>query len=141
MPSITGLTLSITGTPLSSSVTLVVSYTANLSAIERFLADNGLGFQENIQIIGDDPGEATDLVLHAFPSQLIALAAGQLVVARSRQITVPRSTLNEDPGHVGPGPIGLPNADELFARVEIPYVGLLSGPARADSPVKTITVF
>ena len=141
MPSITSLSLSLT-TPAALTVTLSVSYTVNLSAAERFLADHGLGFVERIQIIGDDFGEASDLVLHTFPSQLIAFAPGQSVVARSRQITVTRSSLNEDPGPVpGPtSPFPQPNPDELFARVEIPYVGLNSTPARADSAVQTITV-
>jgi hypothetical protein len=94
-----------------------------------------------IQIIGDDPGEASDVVLHTFPSELIALAPGQLVVDRARQITVARSSVNEDPGgEPGPGPFHPPNADELFARVEILYAGLNSAPFRADSAVKTITV-
>lgn len=141
MPTITNLALSITTTSPLSTVTLGVTYTVTFSAVERYLADHGLGFVERIQIIGDDPGEASDLVLHTLPSQLIALAPAQVVVTRARQITVTRGSLNEDPGPTpGPGPIHLPNADELFARVEIPYVGLGSAPARADSPVKTITV-
>jgi hypothetical protein len=143
MPSISLLSLSITGSAVGSTVTLDVSYSAKFSALEQFLADHGLGFAEGIQIIGDDPGEASDLVLHTFPSQMIALTPGQLLVTRSRQITVPRSSLNEDPGRApSPGrfPPGLPNVDELFARVEILYAGLSSGPSRADSPVKSITV-
>jgi|GEM_PF-2437676 len=143
MPSISLLSLSITAPPVGSTVTLDVSYSAKFSALERFLADHGLGFDERIQIIGDDPGEATDLLLHTFPSQMITLAPGQLLVTRSRQITVPRGSLNEDPGGGGgpsPWPPWPPNVDELFARVEILYAGLSSGPSRADSPVKSITV-
>src|SRR4051812_11227975 len=140
MPSIASLTLSIAA-PTFQTVTLSVTYTAKFSAIEEFLADHGLGFEERIQIVGDDPGEASDVVLHTFPSQLITLTPGQLLVNRARQITVARSSLNEDPGvEPGPGPFHLPAADELFARLEIPYVGLNSAPIRADSAVKTITV-
>jgi hypothetical protein len=139
MPSISALSLSITGPPAGSPVTLDVSYSATFSVIERFLADNGLGFEERIQIIGDDPGEATDLVLHTLSSQMIVLAPGQLVVNRSRQITVARGSLNEDPGGTGT-PFPFPNVDELFARVEIHYAGLISGPSRADSPVQSILV-
>jgi hypothetical protein len=139
MPSITDLTFSISAaTPTASSRTLQVSYTAVFSPIEQFLAGNGLQFEERIQIVGDDPGEASDQVLHALPPELIAPPAGQQAVARTRQITVARSSLNEDPGStpVTPGsPFSLPNVDEVFARVELAYVGLAPS-MRADSVLK-----
>jgi hypothetical protein len=138
MPSITDLAFSISPTsPGVSPRTLQVSYTAVFSPIEQFLAGNGLQFEERIQVIGDDSGEATDQPLHALPPELIALQAGQQAVARTRQIVVASGSLDEDPGStpIAPGsPISLPNVDEVFARVEIAYVGLAPS-TRADSVV------
>jgi hypothetical protein len=109
------------------------------------LAANGLIFEERIQIIGDDPGELSDVTLHTFQSQVIPVSAGSgdLAVNRSRSLTVAGGTLNEDPGgtRIPPSnPFPTPNSDEIFARIEVTYVGLNAGPARTDSPVRTITV-
>ena len=99
MPSITALVFSISAaSPTASARTLQVSYTAVFSPVEQFLAGNGLQFQELIHIVGDDPGEATDQVLHTLPPELIAPPAGQQALARSRQLVVSSSSLNEDPG-------------------------------------------
>ena len=138
MPSITDLTFIISAAASASTRTLRVGYTAVFSPIEQFLAGNGLQFEERIQIIGDDLGEATDQVLHALPPELIAPPAGQATVARIREITVSRSSLDEDPGStpVSPGsPLKLPNPDEVFARVELAYV-VLAPSTRADSAVR-----
>jgi hypothetical protein len=140
MPSISGATLSLSGSAWAN-VTLDVTYTATFSSVERFLAANGLIFEERIQIIGDDPGELSDVTLHTFQSQVIPVSAGSgdLAVNRSRSLTVAGGTLNEDPGGTGI-PFPIPNSDEIFARIEVAYVGLNAGPARTDSPVRTITV-
>ena len=139
MPSISGATLSLSGSAWAN-VTLDVTYTATFSSVERFLAANGLIFEERIQIIGDDPGELSDVTLHTFQSQVIPVSAGSgdLAVNRSRSLTVAGGTLNEDPGGTG-FPFPIPNSDEIFARIEVAYVGLNAGPARTDSPVRTIT--
>lgn len=143
MPSITDLALGVSGSGWSD-VTLTVTYSAGISPVELFLLQNGLKLEERIQIIGDDPGDSTDVVLHTFQSQVIVVWPGQTKVARSRQIVVARGTLNEDPATSGGGGWGgwnwpVPDPDELLARVEIVYVGLSMGPVRADSPVQTIS--
>lgn len=143
MPTISNLSFTVSSRDFST-VTLDVAYTVQRTDVERFLGDHGLGFEERIRIIGDDPGEATDQVMHTFATQLIAFAPGELVATRSRQITVPRSSLNEDPGGRStiPGQSfpTTPNPDQLFARVEVAYVGLSTPPATAESPVQVITV-
>jgi hypothetical protein len=145
MPTISNLTLAVTGNSWSD-ITLAVDYTVTFSPVELFLASNGLAFQERIQIVGDDPGDATDVVLHTFQAQSIPAAPGS--VKRSRSITVKSGTLNEDPGNVytqggswGGWAPSRPDADELFARVEVAYVGLNPGSVTADSAVSTITVY
>jgi hypothetical protein len=138
MPSISETRLAISGS--WGTVTLTVTYTATLSALEVHLAEHGLGFEERIQIIGDDPGTETDVILHALQPELIPLIGGQTTVLRSRQISVARASLNEDPAVPGgTSPYPLPQPDELLARIEVAYVGLSTEPATADSPVITIT--
>jgi len=142
MPTISNLTFAISSRDFSN-VTLDVAYTVQRTTLERFLGDHGLGFEERIRIIGDDPGEATDQVMHALPSVLIGFEPGELVATRARQVTVPRSSLNEDPGMrqlPGQSFPTTPNPDQLFARVEVGYVGLSTPPTTADSPVQVITV-
>ena len=144
MPAITNLSFSITSSDFTN-VTLDVAYTVQRSALERFLGEHGLGFDERIQIVGDDPGEVTDQVLHTFPAEVVVFAPGELVASRSRRITVRRSSLNEDPGtrpSLNPGQFfpSLPNPDQLFARVEVRYVGLDTVRVSSDSEVRTLTV-
>jgi hypothetical protein len=154
MPVINGLTLNVSGNSSSSAwtsanVTLNVAYTATFSTIERFLAANGLVFEERIQIVGDDPGEATDKVMYTFPAEGLQIAAGtgNLTVSRNRSITVSDGVLDEDPDVVRypsqpggwPRLVWNPDADELFARVEVAYVGLNPHQVRADSPVRTLS--
>lgn len=146
MPTITGCTLGVSG-QLWSDVTLTVTYTLTLSALELHLAEHGLGLEERIRIIGDDEGTATDVVLHTFQAQPVPVVAGQATYARSRQIVVRGSTLDEDPATPGWGggwggwvpPVQQP--DELVAHVDVAYVGLSTGTAGADSPVVTVNAF
>jgi hypothetical protein len=136
MPTISNSRLTITGNPWLGPVTIAVTYTATFSAVETYLAERGLSFAERIQIIGDDPGTVSDVVIYAFPPAPITLTAGQTTVQRSRQATVPGAALNEDPATGSPFPI--PQPDEILARVELAYVGLSNGPATAESPVVTV---
>jgi len=135
MPSILNPSLSITGqpasTPLPGDVTLHVTFTIALSPIERFLVDNGLTFTEDVRIIGDDAGVATDAVIHAFPQEVFAPPPGVTEVARSRQLVVGRAALNEDPSVLRALWLGnrqitysVPDADEILARVDLAPVGL-----------------
>ncbi len=103
---------------IGSNVTIRVTYNAVFSPFERKLAELGLVFRERIRVIGEDPGTATDIVLHAFPSQNypVTAGAGSLSVPRSREMTVSRASLQED--------VGLGDADEIRARIEIQAIGL-----------------
>lgn len=142
MPAISNVSLTVTGSTWTD-FTLDVSYTVSFSPLERFLAANGLSFEERIQIVGDDAGDATDVVLHTFQAQAIPAAPG--AINRKRSITVSSGTLNEDPGRIPTNGGGLggwtttkPDADEILARVEVGYIGLSTGPLRVDSPVHTL---
>jgi hypothetical protein len=110
MPSITNqtMTVQLAGT----NVTIAVTYNANFSAFDRFLAQGGLRFRERIRVIGEDPGTATDMILHTFPLQNIPVTSGTtpLTVPRSRSLTVPRASLQEDVGS---------DDDEIDCRIEI----------------------
>jgi hypothetical protein len=142
MPSIHNLTLTVTGGTWSD-VTLEVTYTAFFSQLELFLASNGLRFSERVQIIGDDPGDAGDKVLHTLQSQTIEAKAWG--VPRTRTLTVNGRTLDEDPATTSyTGSWGStwstyrPDPDELFARVELTYAGLGPELLRSDSAVVTL---
>lgn len=121
MPNISDLAFSITSRDFAN-VVLDVSFSVQRTALERFLGEHGLEFEERIWIMADDPGVASDQVMHTFTSQLIAFAPGELVATRARQVTVP------------------PRADQLFARVEVRYVGIGTPRATADSAISTTTV-
>jgi hypothetical protein len=103
---------------VGSNVMIRVTYNAVFSPLERHLAANGLIFRERIQVIGEDPGTATDLLLHNFPLENIPVPAGVVppIVSRNRSITVPRASLQEDPG--------LGDADEIRCSIEITPIGL-----------------
>lgn len=118
MTAITNLTFSISS-PDGTNAVLDVSYSVQQSALERFLGDAGLGFEECIEIVGGGADGAADQVLHTFPSQLVIFDLGELVATRSRSLTVPR------PDH----------PERLSARVEVRYVGLDTVPARADCAI------
>lgn len=142
MPTITDTRLTVSGAGWTGSVTLTVTYTATFSALENHLAEHGLGFEERIQIIGDDAGTETDVILHTFEPNAIALPVGVTTMPRSRQISVSGGSLNEDPASPGGWGSGwnppVPQPDELVARIQLSYVGLSTEPAIADSPVVTL---
>lgn len=120
MPTISNLTFSIASSN-AASIDLDVSYTVQQTALERFLGDAGLGFEECIRIVG---GAGSDeQVLHTLPSDLVIFDLGELVASRSHRVTVPQ----------------VPHPDRLSARVEIGYVGLDVTPARAASGIRTST--
>jgi len=105
-------------TTVAANVTINVTYNAVFSTLDRHMAANGLTFQERIRVIGQDPGAATDLILHTMPLQNIPVSAGvgSLTVARNRSITVQRSTLQEDPA--------LGDDDEISCEITIRPIGL-----------------
>jgi hypothetical protein len=105
----------LTLTTVGANTTIRVQYNVTFSAFERFLAANGLVFQERIAVFGvDPPGSTTGTNLVNFPSQNLTLDGMPLV--RDRSLTVPRLTLNEDPA---PG-----DQDEIRCRITIVPVNL-----------------
>ena len=111
MPGITNqsMTLQLAG----NNVTINVAYTAIFSAFDRFLAQNGLRFRERIRVIGEDPGTATDRILHTFPGENISVTGG--TIPRNRSLTVTRASLQEDVGS---------DDDEIDCTIEIIPVDL-----------------
>ena len=109
----------LTLTTVDTTVTVKVTYNAVFSPFERFLAANGLRFEERIRVIGvDPPGATTGTVLHNFPPQILPVTAGAVPLAlpRNRSLTVTRASLQED--------AGAGDADEIRCRIEIRMVGM-----------------
>jgi hypothetical protein len=95
-----------------------VQYNAIFGRFERFCASNGLIFRERIAVIGvDPPGSTTGTVLHNFPPQNLPVTPGATpqTIARDRSITVPKASLNEDPG--------LGDDDEILCKITIELIG------------------
>lgn len=110
----------LTLTTVNTNVTVKVTYQAVFSPFERHLASNGLVFRERITVLGMDPPNATTggTVLHTFPSQNLQVTAGTTpqTINRSREISVSRASLQEDPN---PG-----DADEIRCRIRIEPIGM-----------------
>jgi hypothetical protein len=106
------LTLTTTG----NQTTINVKYTASFQQFDRKLVGLGLRFVEKIRVLDDDaPAFNT---LHNFPAQFVPVTdgGGSQAIPRDRSITVPRSSLQGDPG--------LGDADEIRCRVTIEPVGM-----------------
>src|SRR5574341_426603 len=116
-------------TTVGSNVTIEVSYSGVFSPVERFLVANGLRFQEQIHVIGEDTAAATTRILFTFLPRDIS----SLVTPGTTELTVPitpparrtvtRALLQEDVGSEFPG---LPDRgnDEIRCRIEITPIGL-----------------
>jgi hypothetical protein len=118
MPTLSDATLScLEVAGAQQSICLEISYSVLFSPLERFLAANGLVFEERITIWGEDPGASADVALHVLPPTQIDIQHGEgpLRVPRSRTLVVSRSSLREDRGF---------GNDELDARIELVAVGL-----------------
>lgn len=116
MPSTNSRNLTLVTTGANTEVR--VQYNAVFSPFERFLAANGLIFRERIAVLGiDPPGSTTGTVLHNFAAQDLPVTAGAApqTIARNRSLTVPRASLNEDPG--------LGDNDEIRCRITIELIG------------------
>jgi hypothetical protein len=117
MPTATSANLTLT--TVDQTVTIRVRYTAGFSPFERHLANLGLIFRERIRVFGvDPPGSTTGTRLHDFPAQDLPVTNGTTTqtIQRDRQITVSRSSLQED--------IGLGDNDEIRCRIRIAALGL-----------------
>ena len=100
----------------NDEVTIDVSYVAIFSPIERFLANHGLVFEEQIEVYGDDWGRGFDQILTQFPTQPLLVIDGcePLKIHRNRSLTVGRQVLREDNGW---------SNDELVVRITLIAVG------------------
>lgn len=117
MPTITS-GISQTLTTVDSTVTVRIQYNVTFSVLDRFLAANGLRFQESITVGGVDAPSSVDTVLTTFPAETIPVSAGTtpLTVPRVRTISVSRATLQEDPA--------FGDTDEIRCKVQIKPVGM-----------------
>ncbi|MFY0563769.1 hypothetical protein ACN28E_07975 [Archangium lansingense] len=108
---------------------VTVSYTAQFSAVERFLAQNGLVFTEEVSLGGVDPGAVAILATLGNPANIpIPAGPGQIQVARNIMGQVPQAVLEEDPNNpphdiiarirVTPTPPGLPLGDTGRSNIE-----------------------
>ena len=79
----------------NTTVKLTVKYTLTPSAVEKLA---GTVFHENIQLIGDDPGIVSDIIIANFSGDNFAVTNATPTVARTRTRNLLKSALNEDPG-------------------------------------------
>ena len=123
---IQNVTLSV-GALAGGNYPVTVNYTAHFSAVERFLAQNGLVFNEDVALFGEDAGSVTNLT--AIVNAIIPIpgGVGPAVVARNIMGQVPQAVLQEDPAapheifariRVTPTPPGLPFGDTGDSNVE-----------------------
>ena len=105
------------------NVAVNVRYNVVFSPLERFLAANGLVFQERISVLEVDPG-GTTLLFTFLPIENIPVTAGTTsqTIARNRTMNVLRSDLINDVGLIGGELRSL--GDEIRCRIEITPLGL-----------------
>lgn len=118
----------------NTTVKLTVKYTLTPSAIEKLA---GTVFSENVRLIGDDPGVATDITVATFPTGLFAVSTATPSVARTRIMNVLKSALNEDPEFLATGAEAI---DEVFARITLAYAANSPVPPTLPSPAATTPV-
>lgn len=112
----------LTLTPSAGKIQIQVKYNAVFSQFERRLAGLGLGFLEQIAVIGvDPPGGTTGLTLVSVTRQIIVPdGAGETSIPRLFQTGfLPRSFFDEDPSPLGPDF----DQDEIRGRIRILSVG------------------
>ena len=83
-----------------TTVKLTVKYTLTPNAVEKLA---GTVFSENIQLIGDDPGVVSDIVITTFPGDAFAVSNATPTVSRTRTRNVSKSAMNEDPNFASTG--------------------------------------
>jgi len=130
MATISTPTLSVTNAS-NTTVMLTVKYTLTPSNIEK---QAGTVFSENIQLIGDDPGVAGDIVITNFPVQTFVVSTSTTTLTRERTRTVLKSAMNEDPQFQT---TGAEIVDETLARITLAYAA--NGPTTPTLPSPTPT--
>ena len=107
--------------PNSPNVSLHLTYTLTPSTVEK---QAGTVFREHIEILGEDG--AVDPLLVALSDQTFPVSTTTASVARTRDRTVSKSIINEDPGvDTRASELG----DELLAKVTVTYA--------ANAPIPT----
>lgn len=115
----------------ATTVKVTVKYRLTPSAIEKLA---GTVFSENIQLIGDDPGVAGDIVITTFTPDAFAVSSSTLNVERTRTKNVSKSAMNEDPEFQT---TGAEVVDETFARITLAYAASAPIPPTLPSPAIT----
>ena len=115
----------------ATTVKITVKYTLTPTAIEKLA---GTVFSENIQLIGDDPGVASDIVITTFPADAFAVSNATPTVNRTRTRNVLKSAMNEDPEFLTTGAEVI---DETFARITLAYAANAPVPPSLPSPGTT----
>ena len=118
----------------NTTVKLTVKYTLTPNAVEKLA---GTVFSENIQLIGDDPGVVSDIVITNFPGDAFAVSNATPTVSRTRTRNVLKSAMNEDPNFAS---TGAELSDEVFARITLAYAASPPIPSALPSPASTNTV-
>jgi hypothetical protein len=118
----------------ATTVKLTVKYTLTPNAVEKLA---GTVFTENMQLIGDDIGVLTDIVITNFPAQAFAVSNATPTVARTRVRNVLKSSMNEDPDFAANGG---ELSDEAFARITLSYAANPPIPSALPSPTATNVV-
>ena len=115
----------------ATTVKLTVKYTLTPNAVEKLA---GTVFTENMRLVGDDVGTATDIVITNFPAQSFAVSNATPTVLRTRVRNVLKSSMNEDPDFaVNGGEL----SDEAFALITLTYAASPPIPSAIPSPAST----
>ena len=133
MATISNPTLKIEGVN-ATTVKATVNYTLTPNAIEKLA---GSVFSEKVQLIGDDPGTLTDIVITTLPIQAFAVAAGTGNIQRSRNVNLLKSALNEDSGFQT---TGAELVDEVVGRINLTYAANAPIPPALPALTTTNTV-
>ena len=117
----------------ATTVTVKVTYNLLPSAIEKLA---GTVFSETIQLIGNDPGVVSDIVITTFLADAFAVNAAtpNTGVARTRTRNVLKSAMNEDPEFLTTGAEVI---DQTFARIILAYAASPPIPPALPPPTNT----
>jgi len=100
---------------IDDKVTIIVDFKARFSHFERQLAGLGLKYHAHDDLVSVDNGTDIGPTIVSFPvepfDELNTTTSGDQVIPKTLQMTVDRSTLQEDPDKG--------NADELKVKIRI----------------------
>lgn len=121
MPTITNRILNLTKE--GTNIKIDVNYDVNFSRLESNLTGLGMTFRELVEVLGvDPPGSTTGTFLNVGPVGIgklpVVAKNDSQTLHRHHTITVPRSSLNEDPGTF------IPDDDEIRCRIRVLSIGI-----------------